>query len=459
MESTVTNSTNPDLTAQTASLIRQLPDLVSLPGEDRYKAATAIWAKQVGVAPIGVVHCRRADDVQAAIQAARERDLPLSVRGGGHDWAGRALCNGIVIDLGGMRDVFVAPDRRTALVSGGALAADVASVTDPLGLAVVAGSVGSVGIAGLTLGGGYGPLIGRFGLALDNLLEAQIVLADGRIVTAGPHHHEELFWGLRGGGGNFGVVTALSCRLHDLRSVHTGVLVYPFSEAKAVLARCSALAASMPDEFSVQVGIAGGPDGAFAVLVIPTWCGAPEAAERVLAPFLALGTLLAGTIEQKSHGALLSAFDAMIVNGVRVFGETCWLDALDDDSIDIFVRAISNAPSPGCAIFTHEFKGAASRVVPDATAFGLRRDHVLIEVLAIFPDGADDGEEERHRNWARSTREAFAKALPGGYPNLLGSGEADRADASYGGNAARLVRTKRHYDPDNVFRSAIPLPR
>ena len=455
----MTDLIKPDLIAQTAGLVRQLPGLVSLPGEDRYKAATAIWAKQVGVAPIGVVHCRRADDVQVAIRAARELDVPLSVRGGGHDWAGRALCNGIVIDLGGMRDVFVAPDRRTALVSGGALASDVAVVTDPLGLAVVAGSVGSVGMAGLTLGGGYGPLIGRFGLALDNLLEAQVVLADGRIVNAGLHHHEELFWALRGGGGNFGVVTALSCRLQDLPSVHAGVLVYPFSEAKAVLARCSMLAASMPDEFSVQVGIAGGPDGAFAVLVIPTWCGAPEEAEGRLAPFLKLGTLLAGTIEPKSHSALLSAFDAMIVNGVRVFGETCWLDTLDDDGIDIFVRAMGNAPSQGCAIFTHEFKGAASRVAADATAFGLRRDHMLIEVLAIFPDGSDAGEEERHRNWARRTREAFAKALPGGYPNLLGSSETDRADASYGGNAARLVRTKRHYDPDNVFCSAIPLPR
>jgi FAD/FMN-containing dehydrogenase len=363
-----------------------------------------------------------------------------------------------VIDLSGMRDVVVAPDLRTALISGGARAADVASVTDPLGLAVVAGSVGCVGMTGLTLGGGYGPLIGRFGLALDNLLEAQVVLADGRIVTAGPDQHEDLFWALRGGGGNFGVVTAMRCRLQDLPGVHAGVLIYPFSEAKAVLARCSALAASMPDEFSVQVGIAGGPDGAFAVLIIPTWNGLPEEAERRLAPFLKLGTLLAGTVERKSHGMLLSAFDAMIVNGVRVFGETCWLDALDGDSIDTFVLAMSNAPSQGCAIFTHEFKGAASRVAADATAFGLRRDHVLIEVLAIFPDGSDAGEEERHQNWAQSTREAFARALPGGYPNLLGRSERDRAEASYGGNAARLVRAKRHYDPDNVFSSAIPLP-
>jgi FAD/FMN-containing dehydrogenase len=458
MESAMTDFIAHDLITRTASLGRQLPGLVSMPGGDRYRAATAIWAKQVGLDPIAVVHCRRADDVQAAMRAARELDLPLSVRGGGHDWAGRALRNGIVIDLTDMRDVMVAPDRRTVSISGGARASDAVSVTDPLGLAVVAGSAGCVGMAGLTLGGGYGPLIGRFGLALDNLLEAQVVLADGRIVTAGPDQHEELFWALRGGGGNFGVVTAMRCRAQDLRSVHSGLLVYPFSEAKAVLARCSALAAAMPDESSVQVGIAAGPDGAFAVLIIPTWCGAPEEAEPRLAPFLKLGTLLAGTIERKSHGMLLSAFDAMIVNGVRVFGETCWLDALDGDSIDVFALAMRNAPSRGCAIFTHEFKGAASRVAADATAFGLRRDHVLIEVLAIFPDGSDVSEEEQHRNWARSTREAFAGALPGGYPNLLGRSETDRAEASYGGNAERLVRAKRDYDPDNVFSSAIPLP-
>jgi FAD/FMN-containing dehydrogenase len=459
----MTDSITPDLTAtnfttRTARLARQLPGLISIQGEERYKAATATWAKQVDVAPTAVVHCRGAGDVQAAVRAARELDLPLSVHGGGHDWAGRALCNGIVIDLGGMRDVVVAPDCGTALISGGARASDVVSVTDPLGLAVVAGSAGCVGMAGLTLGGGYGPLIGRFGLALDNLLEAKVVLADGRIVTAGPDQHEDLFWALRGGGGNFGVVTAMRSRLHDLPSVHAGVLLYPFSEAAAVLARCSALSTSMPDEFSVQVGIAGGPDGAFAVLIIPTWCGAPEEAERRLAPFFKLGSLLAGTIERKSHGMLLSAFDAMIVNGVRVFMETCWLHALDGDAIDTFLRAMSNAPSPGCAIFTHEFKGAASRVAADATAFGLRRDHVLIEVLAITTDGSDVSVVERHRNWARSTREAFARAFPGGYPNLLGRGETDRAAMSYGNNAARLRSAKHHYDPDNIFSSAIPLP-
>src|SRR5260370_18124012 len=155
-----------------------------MPGDDRYAAATAIWAKPVGRVPRAIVHCRTSEDVQLAIRAARDCDLPLSVRGGGHDWAGRALCDGIVIDLSGMTGVAVECDHRTAQISGGARAADVVAVTDPLGLAVVTGSVGAVGMAGLTLGGGYGPLIGRFGLALDNLLAAEVVLADGRVVTA-----------------------------------------------------------------------------------------------------------------------------------------------------------------------------------------------------------------------------------------------------------------------------------
>jgi FAD/FMN-containing dehydrogenase len=440
------------------SLSRQLPGMVSLPRDDRYAAATRIWAKPVGSMPRAVVHCRTAEDVQAAIRAARERDLALSVRGGGHDWAGRALCDGIVIDLSGMRSVVLGADRRTAKISGGACASDVVAVTDPLGVAAVAGSAGMVGMTGLALGGGYGPLIGRFGLALDNLLAAEIVLADGRIVFANPENNEELFWALRGGGGNFGVVTAMRHRLHELPSVHSGLLVYPFSEAKTVLEGCAAIAAAMPEELTVQLALVADPNGALVVLVIPTWCGNPEQGEARVAPFLKLGTLLAGTIERKSYGALLATFDPYIVRGQRVFMETCWLPALDSGSIDIFIHAMETAVSPGCAILTHEFKGAASRVAADATAFGLRRDHVLVEMLASFADRSDPVEEHRHRHWTRVSRQSFATALPGGYPNFLGRDDADRAAISYGGNADRLIAAKRRYDPDNVFSSAIPLP-
>jgi FAD/FMN-containing dehydrogenase len=206
-------------------LSTQLSGRLSMPGDDRYAAATAIWAKSVRSMPRAIAHCLTPQDVQSAIRAARESHLPLSVRGGGHDWAGRALCDGVVIDLSGMKAVSVGADKRAAQISGGARASDVLAVTDPLGLAVVTGSCSSVGMAGLTLGGGYGSLIGRFGLALDNLLAAEVVLADGRIVTAKPDGEEELFWSLRGGGGNFGVVTAMQHRVHEVPSVRSGMLL------------------------------------------------------------------------------------------------------------------------------------------------------------------------------------------------------------------------------------------
>jgi FAD/FMN-containing dehydrogenase len=208
---------------------------VSTPGQVGYADATAIWSKAGGT-PRAVVHCRTVEDVQSAIRAARDCDLPVSVRGGGHDWAGRALCDGVVVDMSRMNGAAVTSEQE-AQVSGGARALDLAAATEPLGLAAVTGAVGAVGMAGLTLGGGYGSLIGRFGLALDNLVAAEIVLADGQVVVTSPDNEGELFWALRGGGGSFGVVTSMRFKLHRLPSVRTGVLFYPFSEAKAVLDR------------------------------------------------------------------------------------------------------------------------------------------------------------------------------------------------------------------------------
>ena len=356
-----------DLIARTLHRLGgQVPGGVSMPGDDRYGAATAIWPKPVGRMPRAIVHCRTAEDVQSAIRAARDCDLALSVRGGGHDWAGRALCDGIVIDLRAMNSVVVAADNRAAQISGGARASDVLALTDPLRVAAVAGAFGAVGMAGFTLGGGYGALIGRFGLALDNLLAAEVVLADGRIVVATHDHEEELFWALRGGGGNFGVVTAMHHRLHDLPSVRSGMLLFPFAEAKAVLEHCADIAVSAPEELTAQLGLVVGPDGTPVVLVVPTWCGQSGEGEARIAPFLKLGTLLAGTVDVMPYGASLTFFDPYIVYGQRTFMETCWLPALDRHGIDVFIQAMEKAVSPGCAIFTHEFKGAASRIPVEA---------------------------------------------------------------------------------------------
>jgi FAD/FMN-containing dehydrogenase len=442
-----------------ARLGEQLSGGISRPGDDRYAAATAIWAKRVGPMPRAIAHCQATEDVQSAIRAARDCDLPLSVLGGGHDWAGRALCDGLVIDLGGMNNVEAYLENCTARIGGGARASDVAKKTDPLGLAAVTGTVGAVGMAGLTLGGGYGPLIGRFGLALDNLLAAEVVLPDGRVVLAKPDNEPELFWALRGGGGNFGVVTIMHHSLHYLPSVRSGMLIYPFTEASTVLGGCAELAASAPEALTVQVGLVVGPDGTPVVFVIPTWCGDPGAGEARVAPFLKLGTLLGGRVDTAPYGSSLSVFDPFLVNGRRTFMETCWLPALDSAGIDVMIQTMATVASPVCTIFTHEFKGAATRVPLETTAFGLRRDHVLIDIVATCADGSNQLEEQQHHQWALTTRHTFdAIALPGGYPNLLTGDDPARASKSYGPNAERLIRAKQHYDPDNVFRSTIPLP-
>src|SRR5262245_44804878 len=259
---------------------------VSLPGDDGYVAATSIWPKPAGRMPRAVVHCHAAEDVQLAIRIARDCDLPLSVRGGGHDWAGRALCEGIVSDLTAMRSVVVDPVLLCARIAGGARASDVLAAADPLGLAAVTGSVGAVGMAGLTMGGGYGPLIGRFGLALDNLLAAEVVLADGRIVVADDQDEQELLWALRGGGGNFGVVTRMLYRVHRLGAVSSGMLFFPLAEIRRVLQGCADIAASAPDGLTAQVGCIAGPNGAQMAFVWPTWCGSPSEGAMQVAPFL-----------------------------------------------------------------------------------------------------------------------------------------------------------------------------
>src|SRR5215813_3189453 len=235
--------------------------------------------------PRAVVHCRTIEDVQLSIAIARDCGLPLSVRGGGHDWAGRALCAGIVLDLSGMNGVSVDADHRSAIISGGARAADVAAVTDPFHVAAVTGTCSTVGMTGLTLGGGYGPVIGRAGLALDNLLAAEVVLANGRVVVANDDNEEELFWALRGGGGNFGVVSAMRHRLHSVSSIRSGMLIYPFSEAGAVLRHGADIAASGPDDLTVQVGCAGGANGKPAVMSCRPGAARRRKAKRGWRPF------------------------------------------------------------------------------------------------------------------------------------------------------------------------------
>src|SRR5215470_6778313 len=339
---------------------------LSRPGDPGYAAATDIWAARIaGDAPIAVAHCRNAADVQDALRAARKHDLPISVRGGGHDWAGRALCGGLVIDLSPMRGVSVEADGASVLIGGGALARDVCHAADRIGRAAVTGAVGVVGMGGLTLGGGYGSLIGRFGLVLDNLAAAEVVLADASVVVADEESNAELFWALRGGGGNFGVVTRMRHRLHPLRSVHAGIILFPIAQAETVLGRFADLVETAPDELTVQVGFISGPDGEPLVFLAPTWSGAPAEGEARVEPLAKLGAPLAVQLATQAPGAANGLFDRYAVNGHRVRMETRWLPGLNPESIHALAEAFAARPSAGCSIVTHEFRGAAARVPAD----------------------------------------------------------------------------------------------
>ena len=284
---------------------------VALPGGELYDEGSRVWNGAVRHPPAIVAFCRQPDDVQAAVHAARRHGLRLSVRGGGHDWAGRALRDGgLVIDLTPMRDVAVDPQALVANVAGGARAKDVAVAAGAHGLVAAMGNCGTVGMAGLSLGGGYGPLSGTCGLAADNLLGAEIVLADGRRLTTGPDAEPDLFWALRGGGGNFGVVTSLRVRLHPVRDMLVGTIIYHWKDAGAVLRRYAAFAATAPDELGVSVGAMPGPDGEPVIMVVPLWNGDRSRGERAMEDVRAFGTPLSAQVGPATYADLLAQFDA-----------------------------------------------------------------------------------------------------------------------------------------------------
>jgi FAD/FMN-containing dehydrogenase len=433
------------------------PHAVSRPGDPRYAQATKIWPK-IDTRPAIIVHCADETLVQRALELARDAELPLSVRAGGHDWAGRALCDGVVIDLTPMRAISVSSDTCTAIVGGGARANDLLPFTDALGVATATGAVGSVGFGGLTLGGGYGPLTGRVGLVCDNLMSAQVVLADGRVVEAGPEGDAELLWALKGGGGNFGVVTSLTFALHEVPSVRAGIILYPFEEAHSVLAKLEPLAAAAPDELDLPIVLMSGPDGSPLLAIAPTWSGPREEGEAQIAPLLGLGTVLLADVKDRSYGNSRSIFDMYTVDGLHTAMATRWVSRLHGDATAVLIEQIRRRPSPLCAVLTHAFHGAATRIAPDSAAFGFRQPHTVIEIVAqADPKGESDGSAERA--WVNETAAALDQhALPGGYANFLTAEDSERARLSYGPNAERLTRAKRHYDPGNVFASAIPLP-
>jgi len=441
-----------------AELRAAMQGTVVLPGDEAYAAARSIWNGAVDHQPALLAICETPEDVEVAVRIAQAHRLPLSVRGGGHDWAGRALRHeGLVIDLSAMRQVVVNARARIATVAGGARASDVVAAAAPHGLTAVTGNCGAVGMAGLTLGGGYGPLSPRFGLALDNLLGAEIVLADGRRVTADVLTHGDLFWALRGGGGNFGVVTSMRVRLHPVKELLAGLILFPWSQAELVLQRYAKMVASAPDELAVTAVVLSGPDGVPVLLLAPTWSGEAAQGEQVMDGLKNLGTPMMAQIGPMSCLDHLNMFDAEVVNGRHYALQTRWLPELTSDVIASLVAAGSKRTSRFAMIALHHFHGLPTRIAVNSAAFGIRREHFLVEAIAAWEPG-DEQSGAIHRDWARRLSRMLAPAaLPGGYANLLGPDEHDQIALAYGGNIDQLREVKRRFDPHNVFR-AIPLP-
>ncbi|MDG4782730.1 FAD-binding oxidoreductase [Micromonospora sp. WMMD961] len=447
-----------DVASATARLRALLGDRLHEPGEPAYATTTRLWNGAVQRTPALVARCLDTDEVAAAVDIAARCHLPLSVRSGGHDWAGRALRDGgLVLDLTGLRAVRVDPDTATVTVGGGTTAAELLAAARPHDLVVPTGTVGDVGMAGLTLAGGYGPLCGRFGLTLDSLLGAEVVLADGRRVTADPRHDAELYWALRGGGGNLGIVTELRFRAHRLPGVLAGMIMFALAEAPDVLRGYGALVAEAPDELTVMTGFLPGPAGEPVIFVCPFYSGPDlDAGLPWMDRLRALGTPLVDQIAPMPYADALRMFDGGMVDGNHYLLRTRWLPALTDNAVDVIVDAARQVSSPFSALAVHHFHGAATRVRLADTAFGLRADHLLTEIIAVWAPGE---RAEPHRVWAERTSTGLAPhAQPGGYPNLLAPEETDRVELAYGANWPRLRRAKRRYDPRELLTAVPTLP-
>lgn len=437
--------------ATVAGLLReQLPSEMVVTEPPPVAAASRVWNAEVTGRPLVVARCRSTSDVQAAVRVARAAGVPLSVLGGGHDWAGNAIRDqGLLVDLSLMRRVIV--DGACARVAGGATVSDVLDAVRPRDCAAVVGTVGSVGFAGLTLGGGYGTLIGVAGLGVDNLLSAEVVLADGRVVRADDRHAQDLFWALRGGGGNFGVVTELRTRLHPSAMVTTGTIAFGWDEARSVLRGWLDLTASADDSLDVMFGALNTPSGRV-LFTAPTWAGEPGEAAAQIARVRALGRPVLDDVDWRALADTVHALDDVFPRGGRYRLGARILPALTEGAIDAFLQSAEAMPAT-CALNVHHAHGAAIRVPVSETAYAYRDEHLVVEILGVWVAG--DGAAETA--WVRDTeRRLDAYALPGGWSNLMARGD-QRASDAYGINTERLVAVKKRYDPDGTF-TAFPLP-
>jgi FAD/FMN-containing dehydrogenase len=412
--------------------------------------------------PAIIARCATAADVQRAVKFAKENGLVLAVRGGGHNIAGSALCDdGIVIDLSQMKAITVDPEKRRATVEGGASLADLDAATQAHGLATPLGINSTTGVAGLTLGGGFGWLSRKLGMTVDNLELAEMVTAAGEVVRASATENPDLFWALRGGGGNFGVVTRFEFRLHPVGpNVLSGLIVYPFASAKSVLQQYREFMAKAPDELSVWTVLRQAPPlpflpesvhGKEVVVLALIYAGDPKAGEPLIAPLRKFGTPVGEHVGVQPYVAWQQAFDPLLTPGARNYWKSHNFTTLQDGLLDAVIEYVGKLPSPECEIFFGAIGAATTRTAPEATAYAHRDAQYVMNVHGRWREAADD---RRCMTWARDYFKASAPFASGGvYVNFLTADETDRVRSAYGPNFDRLAKVKRKYDPENLFRT------
>jgi FAD/FMN-containing dehydrogenase len=410
--------------------------------------------------PALIVQCADAGDVPPAIALARRHKLEISIRGAGHNIAGNALCNdGLTIDFSKMKNVRVDAGKRRAYVEPGATLADLDEATLGHGLATPVGINSTTGIAGLTLGGGFGWLTRQYGMTVDNLVSVDLITAEGRKIRASETENADLFWAIRGGGGNFGVVTSFEFQLFPVGpEIFAGLIVFPFSQAKQILNRYRQFVNSAPEELNVWVVLRKAPPLPFLpenvhgkeVVVLPVFYSGPAAeAEKLIAPVRAFGTPHGEHLGVQPYVAWQKAFDPLLTPGARNYWKSHNFTELADGALDSIIEFAGKLPSPQCEIFIGLIAGASNRIAPDAMAYGHRDAKFVLNVHGRWDETKDD---QKGIGWARDFFKASAPyASAGAYVNFMTAEEGDRVAAAYGANYDRLVQVKKRYDPDNIF--------
>jgi FAD/FMN-containing dehydrogenase len=428
---------------------------VLLPAEKGYDDGRSIWNGAILRRPLLIARCLDVEDVQVAVETATKHGMPMSVRGGGYDWSGRSIRDdAMLVDLSEMRSVSVCVGSQTATFQGGATGFDLLQAAAPHGLMAVVGSVGGLGMAGFTMGGGYGPLTPKFGLGLDNLMSAEVVLSDGSRVLANSRVNQDLYWALRGGGGNFGVVTSMQIRLHRVQEVLSGKIRFSWSQAADVLQEYAALMSTAPDELSLTVAMESDADGKPLLVLVPHWCGDEGEGWKTIERLKGFGKPLETDVRRTPASNVISLFEPCAQRGLRYAQGVRWLAKVDERAISSLVDVADARTSPLSMVGLLSFHGAPSRVPLKSTAFGLRERHYLVSMVAAWDRDRED-QDDVHRSWTREGVDAFAGvSLSGGYPSLLGVGEQDKARSAYGRNKDALLGIKRRFDPANVFEAS-----